>query len=318
MQNRKKLTASFRRSFLKGADNRERSLFARWFIQLDLSGGQIFRDQLEEQEIEKKMEQNLRDHFFHQTTRKKIFHLPSWLPAATAAVLIIIAGILWLIPNHKTDRRVIFAESFTGIGERKIISLSDGSKITLNNASHIKFPQVFSDSLREVFLEGEAFFEIAHNERKPFVVRAGKLNIQVLGTSFNVRHYKSDRLIDVVVATGKVGVHAGNTKKTWMLTPGNQLAYDPLTGKVEERMVAVADFTGWQKGELVFKNEKLEDIFKRLERWYDVKITIKTLSLKNKRISLKQKNESLQTVLKMLGMAGGFKYQIKEKTVLVW
>lgn len=318
MQNRRKLTAAFRRLFHKGADRQEKEFFARWFSHLDLSEGKIFRNEAEEREIEETIEQNLYDHFFPKPARTGIFRFPSWLPATAAAVLFILAGSLWFMQARKISGKVVFSESSTSTGERKFLTLSDGSKITLSNSSRIKFPQVFADSIREVFLEGEGFFDIVHNKAKPFVVRSGKLNIQVLGTSFNVRHYANDKTIDVVVATGKVGVNAKGSKETWMLTPGNLLAYNPVTGEAAECLVNPADYTGWQKGELTFNNEPLEKICKRLERWYGVTIIIKDPSLKIKPVRLKLKNESLQTVLKMLGMVGGFKYEIKERTVQVW
>jgi transmembrane sensor len=318
MQNRKKFTASFRRLFRKGAGRQEKELFAHWFSRLDLSEGKIFRDEEEEQALEKKMEQNLYDHFFNSSAPAKIFRIPSWLPAAAAAVLIVVAGLGWFISVQKTVPQSILAESFTHTGERKIITLPDGSKITLNNSSRLKFPQSFSRKMREVFLDGEAFFEVAHDKNRPFIVRAGKLNVQVLGTSFNIRHYDTDKTIDVVVATGRVGIHAKNIKNSLMLTPGNRLTYNPLTGETEESTVNPVDYTAWQKGKLVFNNERLENICKQLQRWYGVRITIKTELLKNKRISLKQNNESLQTVLKVLAMTGDFKYEIKGKAVQIW
>lgn len=318
MQNRKRFTASFRRIFRNGSNKQENEFFARWFTQLDLSEGKIFRDQTEESEIEKKMEQNFHDHFFHGGGKTKIIHFPSWLPAAAAAILIIAAGTLFFIPRSKTDHATVFSESFTTTAQRKIVTLPDGSKIILNNSSKIKYPQVFADSLREVFLDGEAFFEIIHDKKKPFMVRTGNLNIQVLGTSFNVRHYKSDKTIDVVVATGKVGVNAKACNDVWMLTPRNRLVYNSSTGKAVESIVNPSDYTGWQNGELIFKNEKLADICKRLERWYGVTISINTASLKSKRISLKQHDESLYTVLKMLGITAGFNYEIKNKDVRIW
>lgn len=317
MQNRKKLTASFRRLFLKGADWHEKQLFARWFSQLDLSEGEIFRNQAEAQELERKMEQNLHDHFFSKPASTNILRLPFWVSAA-AAVLIIIAGSLWFMPMPKSNNKIGFSKSYTTTGQRKMITLADGSKITLSNSSRIKFPKTFADSIREVFLEGEAFFDVVHNQAKPFIVRTGKLNVHVLGTSFNVRHYDTDQTIDVVVATGKVGVYAKDIKQTWMLTPGNLLAYNPQTRKAVASIVDPADYTGWQNGELIFNNEPMEHICKQLERWYGVAITIKNPLLKNKTIRLKQKGENLQTVLKMLGKVGGFKYEIKNKTVTLW
>lgn len=318
MQNRKELTAAFRRLFRKNANQQEKELLARWFSRLDLSEGEIFRNKVEEQELEKKIERNLYDHFFPEPASNNIFRIPSWLPATAAAVLIVIAGSLWLMPARELSNEVVFEEAVTTTGERKIVTLADGSKITLSNSSRIKFPTVFADSLREIFLEGEAFFEIAHDISKPFRVKTGKLNIQVLGTSFNVRHYNTDKNIDIVVATGKVGVYTKSSKTTWMLTPGHLLSFNQLTGKTEEHIVNPNDYTSWQKGELIFKDETIENICMRLERWYGVSITIKNPALKRKRINLKQKNENLHTVLKMLALVGSFEFEIKDKTVKVW
>lgn len=316
MQNRKQLTSFFRRLFERDADRQEKEFFAQWFTQLNLVKGEIFASAEEEQALENKIEQNLHRYFHHQPKKQKMFRL--WLHAAAAAVLIMIAGALLWAPKQKKLDQVVFTDTYTAKGERKIITLSDGSKIMLGNASHIKFPRVFADSLREVFLEGEAFFDVVHHKTKPFLVRAGKLNVQVLGTSFNIKHYNTDKTTDVVVATGKVGVYAKGDKRTWMLLPGNLLAYNKSTGKIIESNVNPAVYTGWQKGELIFDNEPLAQICKRLERWYGVNISIKDQSLNNKKIRLRQKNESLQTVLKMLAMAGSFKYEIKDKSVNIW
>lgn len=318
MQNRRKLTSSFRRIFRKNVGQQEKELFARWFSQLDVSSGPIFRDEAEEQDIGKRIAQNLHDHFFHQPAPVKIFRLPAWLPAAAVASVLLIIGSVWWFTSSKKHVQPTFATAITHAGERDIITLPDGSRITLNNASQLKFPSTFTDTLREVFLDGEAFFEIAPDDKKPFIVRAGKLNIQVLGTSFNVRHYAADQQIAVVVATGKVGVQGEDKSKTWMLTPGHQLNYDAVTQKVEESIVNTADYTAWQQGQLVFNNERLEEICKQLERWYNVKITIKTPALKGKRISLKPKKANLNTVLKTLGIVGEFDYEIKGQTVQIW
>lgn len=316
MQNKKTLTSAFRSLFRKGADQQQKELFAHWFTRLDLSNGQVFRDSTEELELEKRMEDNLYA-FFHQPPRKKVRRLSYRLPAAAAAVLLLAAGCWWLVHRPQPKQEIVFSEVLTAAGQRKLITLADGSVITLNNASHLRFPKVFSDTLREVYLDGEAFFNIAPNEKKPFTVHSGELDIHVLGTSFNVQHYEADQQIQVVVSTGKVGIYAKNDTRTWILTPGDMLAYDRTTKTATAHQVLTGDYTGWQTGELVFDNETLENICKRLERWYGVTITIRTVSLKSRRINLKQKNESLQTIMKMLGMAGGFDYEIKGNTVSI-
>ncbi|MBE9598476.1 FecR family protein [Pedobacter sp. MC2016-24] len=207
-----------------------------------------------------------------------------------------------------------YRKVITLAGQRKIISLADGSKIWLNNSSTLRYPEHFADSTRTVFLEGEAFFDVAHDLRKPFIVGTGKLSVQVLGTSFNVKHDQAEHHMEVVVASGQVGVTDPSSKHTWMLHPGEQLVYNTLTEKSEMRVVDPTDYTGWQAGVLVFRHEKLEAVCKRLERWYGVSILIRTAALKNRKISLRQKDESLEKVLKMLGKAVGFKYvKLNEK-----
>ena len=317
MQNKKKFTAAFRRIFREGSDPNEKKTFARWFSQLDLSEGKIFRDQDEEAEVERRMEQNLRDYFINGTRQTKIYHFRSWVTVAAAAVIFIVTGVLFLTLRPKTDKQIVYSEYFTLAGQRKMITLTDGSTITLNNLSKISIPENFSD-IREVSIDGEAFFNVVHDPKKPFIVRAGKLKVQVLGTSFDVRHYRSDQMIAVVVTTGKVGVMAKGRKEAWMLTPGKQLIYNSSTENTTENIITPSDYTGWQKGELVFNDDKMEDICKSLERWYGVKITIRTASLKGKRISLKQNNETLNTVLSMLGKAGNYQFKIQGKNVQIW
>jgi transmembrane sensor len=318
MQNTKKFTAAFRRVLRKGSDPKEKKNFVRWFSQLNLAEGKIFRDQDEEAEVERRMEQNLRDHFYNSDRRAKIYHFRSWITVAAAAIIFIVTGVLFLTRRPKTEKQVAYSEYFTLAGQRKVITLTDGSTITLNNLSEVSIPENFSDSVREVSIDGEAFFNVVHNPKKPFIVKVGKLKVQVLGTSFNVRHYKSDPMTTVVVTTGKVGVMAKGRKEAWMLTPGKQLIYNTSTENTTENTVTPSDYTNWQNGELVFNNDRIEDICKSLERWYGVTITIRTASLKDKRISLKQNNETLNTVLSMLGKAGNYRFKIQGENVQIW
>jgi len=318
MQNKKKFTAAFKRIFPEGAAPAERERFARWFTQLDLSAGKIFEDQAEENQLAGKLDRRLQDYISGQKAAPRIGSFRKWWPAAAAALLIFTAAALFFTPGRQTlHKTLVYNETITQAGERKIITLSDGSTITLNNSSRIKFPQVFGDSLREVLLDGEAFFEIAH-QAKPFIVHSGKLKVQVLGTSFNVRGYTGDHHIKVTVSTGKVGVVAPGKQPGTILDPGEQLAYDTETGRGRRISVISAEETGWMTGLLIFKNEQLKEVCKQLERWYGVKITIQTKALKSQKMSLNLKNQSLNNVLKVMGIAGDFKYKITGRDVLIW
>ncbi|HEY0176676.1 MAG TPA: FecR family protein, partial [Pedobacter sp.] len=151
--------------------------------------------------------------------RKKI--IPYQWAAGIAAALLISLSIGYLSLNKdlfKTDP-VYFARQITKAGEQKIITLTDGSRIILNNASKLTYPSVFSRNKREVYLSGEAFFDVKHDSSRPFLVHASHLKVQVLGTSFNIKSYQADHHTTVSVATGKVGVNSNRPSDTYMLLP---------------------------------------------------------------------------------------------------
>ena len=313
MQDRKTFTEAFKAILKKDADPKQKARFAYWFSQLDLSEGRVFGNPREEREIEERMELNLMAHI-NKNTRK--FHFSLWVPATAAAILFIIGATLLYLPINTKQNAVVLTSLLTGAGERKTVTLSDGSVVTLNNSSRIKFPQAFKGVTREVILEGEAFFNVVHNNHKPFIVKTGKIKVHVLGTSFNLKNYITDSNAEVTVSTGKVGVQLET--ETHMLIRGQQLLYNRNTGLATTTSVNPKDYNGWQNGELIFRNESLENICSRMERWYGVRINIETASLKSTHINLEQRNESLQNVLKMLGKVAGFNYEIKDKNVRVW
>lgn len=316
MQNEQNsLKTIFQRIFTGTASRKEKKRIARWLSDLDISERELTFDEVERQRLQ--FQVNFQQHINNQPREKAMFRFSTWISVAAAAIIIITTGMFFLMRPQR-DKEISYTIAFAGAGERKIVTLADGSKITLNNLSRIKFPQVFTDSIREVYLEGEAFFQVAHNKKKPFIVKTGKLRVQVLGTSFDIRNYRDEDKIDVTVSTGKVGVVASGKKEYNMLTPGQQLSYDRTTGRMDQSDVVSEDYSSWQHGELIFRNEPLEVICKRLERWYGVKIAIRKPALKSRKISLEQKNENLQNVLKMLAIVGGFKYEINDKDVSIW
>lgn len=316
MQNQKDFNRSFRQVLKNKTSFSAKELFARWFVWLDVSNQEpAFKDAQEEAEIVNRMEHNLRS--YTQPTAKQRFIQPYRIAAAVAVTLLAATG-LWLLPNllKSSVETVAWTEAVTLPAERKIILMTDGSRITLNNDSKLRYAKNFSGEKRELFLEGEAFFEVAPDKTRPFIVHTGKLDVTVLGTSFNVRNYQEDSAIDVVVATGRVGVN-DHLQKSWTLTPGNKLSYDSVGGGIVDERIELQLYTAWKHGELILHNEKLSTICKRLERWYGVTIHIETETLRDKRISLREKNENLKTVLRMLELAGGFTTEVNEQEVII-
>jgi ferric-dicitrate binding protein FerR (iron transport regulator) len=146
------------------------------------------------------------------------------------------------------------------------VVLSDGTRVHLNAESRLRFPARFTGETREVELEGEAFFTVAPDARRPFVARAGAIEVRVLGTSFNLRAYESEQAIATTLVEGSVALARGD--RQWTLVPGEQARYHAATGECEIREVDVDLYTAWPAGKFIFKNERLEEILSYLSRWY--------------------------------------------------
>lgn len=294
------------------ATPQERELMARWLSRLDVGDRELSYEEIEARRWKLKERLGERPAPADRGFRR------AWKLSAAAAVLFI-AGLFIYRTTTRTSRQqqVSYREISTQPGQRKVVTLADSSRITLNNASHIRYPEGFPDSIREVYLEGGAFFDIAPDKEKPFVVNTGKLRVRVLGTSFDISDYPADEQRKVTVATGKVGVTAEGHAESWLLTPGEQLSYLPETGRISKAPVDVNEYTSWQSGELVFREETLEQICLRLERWYNVSIEISDPQLKKQKINLALKNESLKNVLDMVARVGNFSYRMEGRAVLI-
>ena len=252
----------------------------------------------------------------YQRSRKKPY---KWYGAA-AVIAIFISVSAYSLFNFDRNREVInqqevvqWIERQTLRGQNMTIKLSDGSKIRLNAESKIRFPNKFNGKQRKVILEGEGFFEIAKNPDRPFVVSSGAVQTTVLGTSFNVRAYEEESMVQIAVRSGKVAVSDENQQL--MLTP-NQVATYNHRKKLTREERDIESLIAWKDGGFIFDQKPLEEIVKGLERMYDVDIRIDDSALKQLKITLKQKGESLTTVLNTLSKSGGFDYEIKGKKVL--
>lgn len=300
-------------------ENNDKKRLARWFHELDLRETADFKDAEEETLLEQRMAANLRNHIFAPGRAPKRMVPPVWLRGAAAVFFILgCAALIFFLNRTKMAPAEVFYELSTNAGERKTLTLTDGTRIFLNNTGKIKYARQYTGKQRTVYLDGEAFFEVTHNRDKPFIVVSGKIKVNVLGTSFNVSAYHSDPEIAVTVASGKVGVVEKGKSKAWMLDPGQQLSYSKATSAILTRTVKPTDFTGWTDGKLVFNNERMEVICSQLSRSYGVHFNILKPLINNKRISLKIDNENINTIVKILSLTGGFQYNIQGKEIKIW
>lgn len=198
------------------------------------------------------------------------------------------------------------------------LTLMDGTKVWLNSNSKLAFPSQFEENIRQIALKGEAFFEVAPNKLVPFVINVNGAEVKVVGTAFNINAYDDLSEIVTTVVEGKVMVSGALGEKKEPLLPNEQLSLNTLTGEVQKKTIETDIYTAWVRGRLVFENESLENLMTRLERLYDVKITIsddvdKTLKFTG---DIK-KYEDLSRVLDMLATTQNVHFSMDEYGVII-
>lgn len=247
---------------------------------------------------------------------KKTLLSPILLKRAASIIFIIFlgTGVLYIsgIFNQKKDT-VVQYEKITSPGEKSTIMLSDGSKVTLNADSKIKYPNHFAGSNREVYLEGEAYFEVRHNSKLPFIVKTGKLTITDLGTKFDLSAYPENKTVTVSLLEGKVKVsnnEKGKFEKTFILKPEEKLLYDKENGVSSLSVVDSLDAVGWKDGIYKFENEALGKVLSRLERAFGVKFKLNDQSVAEQKITIKFEKNSIQTIANVIKSLTGLDYKI--------
>lgn len=177
------------------------------------------------------------------------------------------------------EKEVVYNTLIVPYGKRSEVQLSDGTRVWLNSGSRLVYPAVFPHHKREVYLEGEAIFEVSHNRESPFMVFSEGQEIEVLGTVFNVSNYLDEGSINTVLKSGSVRISYGERslisgKDQLNLVPGTMASYNRGTRSMSSREVDVDQYFSWRDGVLIFRNDDLRYIMKRLSRYYNVEIEI--------------------------------------------
>jgi len=255
-----------------------------------------------------------------------------WIAAAAVLVAVITASIL---VNHKINKTALaFAANYRTIkvpyGKTSRVILSDGTVVKLNAGTTLSFPLAFAKDSREVKLEGEAFFEVTKNPKRPFLVHAGHLTVRVLGTAFNVKAYREDKEVETTLIHGKVQVVMDNhPDKKIILLPHQKLTVvkDPVEGKPQassepaetkyklQAVIAQADHNidevAWLDHKVAFSNQSFEEVANVIERKYNVHLIFGQDQLKNELITGVFESEKLSEALRLLQMSTDFNYTIK-------
>ena len=219
------------------------------------------------------------------------------------------------------SEELVYNTLYVPYAKRFHLVFSDGSSVHLNAGTTIRFPVKFlKGQPREVFLDGEAFFDIIKDEKQAFIVQANRLRTKVYGTKFNVNSYRNNDLDQIVLQEGSVGVKSnGEQTKTSaeILLKPNEIAILDKTDLLYKQKVDIKSHIAWVKGVFMFKNERFEDIFKKLERHYDVSIQINQPALNDSRYTGTFDIETIAEVLKTFSKLKGFSYEIDNKEITI-
>ncbi len=200
-------------------------------------------------------------------------------------------------------------------GEYSVV-LSDGTKVKINAATSLRFPVVFDSEKREVYLSGEAYFEVEKDTDRPFYVITDAMKIRVYGTSFNVNTY-GDK-IQTVLVQGRIGIQGIASPKEYEVRPSELAEFNREGEFVGIRKVDVEAYVGWKDGVLIFENESLEHIMDVLALWYDVDIVFRDPELKEYNFGgYLKKYENIDVILDAISRIVGVKFVVKDKTVTV-
>lgn len=216
--------------------------------------------------------------------------------------------------NIENEEVVTNTISTPKAGKFKVV-LADGTRVWINSDTKLSFPSKFKTSERVVNLAGEAYFEVAKNLKKPFIVKSGKQVLHVLGTHFNINAYEGDASIKTTLFEGKVQVNSVGQNTKVNILPGQQTIFANSTFNLQNADLKEA--LAWKNGYFKFNAENIENIMLQLSRWYNVDITYKTPII-NKTISAYiSRDKSLKEVLDILQTTESVKFNVEGRTVYV-
>lgn len=241
------------------------------------------------------------------------------IAAGIAFLIISIAALFYIKDDNFNSKQYISATSpqvqkFTEKGQKLTIHLEDGSKVMLNAQSNLEFPRQFTDSTREVRLQGEAYFDVVRDSDRPFIVRTAEITTTVLGTSFNLNAYEDQPSFQVALTSGKVVVEKSTTGDKLEIIPGEMAIYDKENATLKNATFSEMDIA-WKDGIIYFENASYNEIKSTLERWYGVEFILTDNIKKEWEFSGKFKNESLRNILEALQFAHDFNYKLDKKKV---
>lgn len=243
-------------------------------------------------------------------TNTRVFNLDykNWTVAASLIALI---GLSMFF--YQSTLAVVETKHYaTKPGERAKVTLSDGTQIWLNAGSFLKYPKEFKGDTREVYLTGEAFFDVAKDKKHPFIIHTDKMDTKVLGTSFNVQAYPDQTTQEVSVLTGRVNVKSTVTEENVYVTPGQKVVFKSKNNKLQAfKDIPVNTISLWRKNIMVFEETPLPEVIATINRNYNVAIEIKNKNLNTLKINAYFKELSADQVVALVCNIVNAEYKVE-------
>lgn len=245
--------------------------------------------------------------------------LKRWFGGVAAVLIILLGMAFWKYFEENTisSLPVSQKEYIADKGEMKRVLLNDNTEVTLNSGSRLYVPSDFDGDTRNVRIDGEAFFQVARNPSKPFIVTSGEVKIKVLGTSFNVNSYSEDNDIAVTVSTGKVLVGMEKHQMQMQLLPNEHISISKETGDVHKDHVTENNYVKWMDGYLYFDKLPLQQVIKMINRKYNKQVVLQCKDC-NTLISGVHDNKSLDAVIDAVCFIAGLKHRAEGDVIILY
>ncbi len=241
--------------------------------------------------------------------------------AVAASLAVLISGGYFIISDmigNRVEKQLATYEHIVAApGQIREITLPDGTEVTLNVASSLKYNARYGKESREVWLDGEAFFDVESNEECPFSIHSGMLDVNVTGTSFNVCAYNDNPMTTVTVKSGKVGVVYGDDDIRMNLRADEEIVINTDDSSVSRNTVNAMDALKWMRGSLIFRQNTLPEVIRILRRHYSCDIELRD-STSSVRISGTHDNKSIESVLESICFSAGLHYRVKDGGYVIY
>ena len=218
--------------------------------------------------------------------------------------------------NLLVDNQIVWQTIKTPVGMQTDFLLPDGSHVWLNAGSVFRYPNSFAKDKRQVELVGEAFFDVSKDASHPFLVKAGKMNVEVKGTRFNIINYPNETLTELILESGSVRLFSGDYedhKTITLIKPGELAVLDNTQNQLSVSNVDIEKYTAWKEGKLIFRDDQMDEVVKKLNRWFNVEIVLQSSELKEYIYTATYRDETLPQILELLKISAPIKYNLIER-----